>query len=111
MGLKATLSLYIYIYIILLIRDLYLLILSSLMIKIWTRGQILAQKLTFSKLPQNKWVCSPRRHEPNTIRFVSNEHRKREISRSVRQVKQVKILMLTGQSVRMLTWHFRTMMW
>jgi hypothetical protein len=59
-------------------------------IKIWTRGQILAQKSTFSELPQNERERSPRRHEPNATRFVSNGRREREISRSVRIVKQVK---------------------
>jgi hypothetical protein len=83
-------------------------------IKIWTRGQILAQKSMISELPQNKHEHIPRRHEPNATRFVSNGRREREISRFVRQVKQVKILMLTGQSVqsiRMLTWHVHMMMW
>jgi hypothetical protein len=59
-------------------------------IKIWTRGQILAQKSTFSELPQNERERSPRHHEPNATRFVSNGRREREISRSVRIVKQVK---------------------
>jgi hypothetical protein len=59
-------------------------------IKIWTRGQILAQKSTFSELPQNERERSPRRCEPNATRFVSNGRREREISRSVRIVKQVK---------------------
>jgi hypothetical protein len=84
------------------------------LIKIWTRGQILAQKSTFSELPQNEREHSPYRHEPNATHFVSNGRREREISRFVRQVKQVKILMLTGQSVqsiRMMTWHVRMMMW
>jgi hypothetical protein len=60
------------------------------MIKIWTRGQILAQKSTFSELPQNERERSPHHHEPNATRFVSNGRREREISRSVRIVKQVK---------------------
>jgi hypothetical protein len=80
-------------------------------IKIWTRGQILAQKSTFSELPQNERERSPRHHEPNATRFVSNGRREREISRSVRIVKQEKKWMLTVQSVqsvRMLTWHDRT---
>jgi hypothetical protein len=59
-------------------------------IKIWTRGQILAQKSTFSELPQNERERSPRHHEPNAICFVSNGRREREISRSVRKVKQGK---------------------
>jgi hypothetical protein len=49
------------------------------LIRIWTRGQILPQKSKFSELPQNKWVCSPRHHEPNAIRFVSNGHRERKL--------------------------------
>jgi hypothetical protein len=48
-------------------------------IKIWTRGQILAQKSTFSELPQIGRERSPRRHEPNAIRFVSNGRRERKI--------------------------------
>jgi hypothetical protein len=64
--------------------------LRGTMIRIWTRGQILPQKSKFSELPKNKWVCSPRRHEPNAIRFVSNGRRERKLSRSVRQAKQVK---------------------
>jgi hypothetical protein len=59
-------------------------------IKIWTRGQILAQKSKFSELPQNERERSPHHHEPNTTRLVSNGHQEREISRSVRIVKQVK---------------------
>jgi hypothetical protein len=74
------------------------------MIKIWTRGQNLAQKSKFSELPQNEWVRSPRRHEPNATRLGSNGRRMREISRSVRIAKQVKKNVLTVQSVRMLTW-------
>jgi hypothetical protein len=74
-------------------------IVKSWMIRIWTRGQILPQKSKFSELPKNKWVCSPRRHEPNAIRFVSNGRRERKLSRSVRRAKQVKKV-LTGQSVR-----------
>jgi hypothetical protein len=57
------------------------------MIKIWTRGQILAQKSTFSELPQNEREHSPRRHESNAICFVSNGRREREILRSVRIAK------------------------
>jgi hypothetical protein len=49
------------------------------MIKIWTRGQILAQKLMFSELPQIRREDSPRRHEPNAICFVSNRCRERKI--------------------------------
>jgi hypothetical protein len=60
------------------------------LIKIWTRGQILAQKSTFSELPQNECERRPRRHEPNATRFVSNGRREREISRSVQIVKQGK---------------------
>jgi hypothetical protein len=59
-------------------------------IRIWTRGQILLQKSKFSELPQNKWVCIPRRHEPNAIRFVSNGRREQKLSRSVRIAKQEK---------------------
>jgi hypothetical protein len=59
-------------------------------IKIWTRGQNLAQKSKFSELPQNEHERSPRRHEPNATHLGSNGHREREISRSVRIVKQVK---------------------
>jgi hypothetical protein len=73
------------------------------LIRIWTRGQILPQKSKFSELPKNKWVCSPRRHEPNAIRFVSNGRRERKLSRSVRIAKQVKKNVLTGQAV-LLTW-------
>jgi hypothetical protein len=81
------------------------------MIKIWTRGQILAQKSKFSELPQNKRERSPRHHEPNATRLGSNRRREREISRSVRIVKQVKKGTLTVQSVqsvRRLTWHGRS---
>jgi hypothetical protein len=70
------------------------------LIKIWTRGQILAQNSTFSELPQNERERSPRHHEPNAIRFVSNGRREREISRSVRIVKEAKKRTLTGQSVQ-----------
>ena len=59
-------------------------------IKIWTRGQILAQKSTFLEFPQNKRECSPHHHEPNATHFISNKHREREISRYVRIVKQVR---------------------
>jgi hypothetical protein len=59
-------------------------------IKIWTRGQILAQKSTFSELPQNEHERSPRHHEPNATRFISNRRRERKISRSVQIAKQVK---------------------
>jgi hypothetical protein len=59
-------------------------------IKIWTRGQNLAQKSKFAELPQNKWVRSPRRHEPNTIHLGSNGCRMREISCSVQIFKQAK---------------------
>jgi hypothetical protein len=70
------------------------------LIKIWTRDQILAQKSTFSELPQNERECSPRRHESNATCFVSNERREREIWKFVRQVKQAKFLVLTVQSVQ-----------
>jgi hypothetical protein len=80
-------------------------------IKIWTRGQNLAQKSKFSELPQNERVRSPHRHEPNATHLGSNRRRMREISRSVRIVKQAKKNVLTVQSVQMLTWHVRTMMW
>jgi hypothetical protein len=49
------------------------------MIKIWTRGQILAQKSTFSELPQIGREHRPRRHEPNAIRFISNGCREQKI--------------------------------
>jgi hypothetical protein len=48
-------------------------------IKIWTRGQILAKKSTFSELLQNERERSPRHHESNATRFVSNGRREREI--------------------------------
>jgi hypothetical protein len=70
------------------------------LIKIWTRGQILAQKSTFSELPQNERECSPHRHKPNAICFVSNGHREKEIFRSVRIAKQEKKRTLTRQSVQ-----------
>jgi hypothetical protein len=59
-------------------------------IKIWTRGQNLAQKSKFSEFPQNERERSPRRHEPNATHLGSNGRRVSEISRSVRIVKQVK---------------------
>jgi hypothetical protein len=59
-------------------------------IRIWTRGQNLAQKSKFSKLPQNEQVRSPHCHEPNATRLGSNEHRMSEISRSVQIVKHAK---------------------
>jgi hypothetical protein len=80
---------------------------TRLVIRIWTRGQNLAQKSKFLELPQNERVCSPHRHEPNTTRLGSNGHRMSEISRSVRIVKQAKKIVLTVQSVQsvqMLTW-------
>jgi hypothetical protein len=77
-------------------------------IRIWTRGQILPQKSKFSELPKNKWVCSPRRHEPNAIRFVSNGRRERKLSRSVRIAKQVK--KSADWAVRTATWQGRTIM-
>jgi hypothetical protein len=69
-------------------------------IKIWTRGQNLAQKSKFSELPQNERVRSPRRHEPNATHLGSNGRRMREISRSVRIAKQVKKI-VTDCTVRM----------
>jgi hypothetical protein len=63
---------------------------SQVVIKIWTRGQILVQKSNFSELPQNEQERIPHHHEPNATRFVSNRHREREIFRSVRIVKQAK---------------------
>ena len=48
-------------------------------IKIWTKGQILAQKSTFLELPQNKHERSPRYCEPNATRFISNGRLEREI--------------------------------
>jgi hypothetical protein len=81
------------------------------MIKIWTRGQNLAQKSKFLELPQNERVCSPRRHEPNATHLGSNGHRMREISRSVRIAKQVKKKLLTVQSVQDADVACRTMMW
>ena len=73
-------------------------------IKIWTMGQILAQKSMFSEFPQNELERIPHRHEPNTIRLGSNGCRMREISRYVQIVKQAKNNVLTVHSVRMLTW-------
>jgi hypothetical protein len=70
------------------------------MIKIWTRGQNLAQKSTFSELPQNEQERIPHHHEPNATCLGSNRDREREISRSVRIVKQVKKGMLTVQSIQ-----------
>jgi hypothetical protein len=78
------------------------------MIRIWTRGQILPQKSKFSELPKNKWVCSPRRHEPNAIRFVSNGRRERKLSRSVRIAKQVK--KCADWAGRTATWQGRTVL-
>jgi hypothetical protein len=52
---------------------------SGSMIKIWTRGQNLAPKSTFSELPQTGSERSPRHHEPNAIRFVSNRRHERKI--------------------------------
>jgi hypothetical protein len=60
------------------------------LIKIWTRGQNLAQKSKFSELPQNEQERSPHHHEPNATQFGSNRRHMREISRSVRITKQVK---------------------
>jgi hypothetical protein len=54
----------------------------------------------FSELPQIGHERSPRCHEPNATHFISNGHREREISRSVRNAKQVKKGTLTGQSVQ-----------
>ena len=68
------------------------------MIKIWTKGQILAQKSMFSELPQNECERSHCRHEPNATRFVSNGRREREILRSVQIIKKVKKV-LTVQSI------------
>jgi hypothetical protein len=68
-------------------------------IKIETRGQNLAQKSTFLEFPQNEHEHRPCRHKPNATCFVSNRHWQQEILQSVHQVKQAKILMLTGQSV------------
>jgi hypothetical protein len=60
------------------------------LIKIWTRGQNLAQKSMFSKLPQNEQERSPHHQKPNTTQFGSNRRHMREISRSVQITKQVK---------------------
>jgi hypothetical protein len=51
---------------------------TPLMIKIWTRGQNLAQKSKFSELPQNERVRSPHRHEPSATRLGSNGRWMRE---------------------------------
>jgi hypothetical protein len=59
-------------------------------IRIWTRGQNLAQKSKCSESLQNKQVHRPHRHEPNALRTGSNRHRMSEISRSVRFAKQAK---------------------
>jgi hypothetical protein len=84
------------------------------MIKIWTRGQILAQKSTFSELPQNERERSPRHHEPNTIAFrLKRTLGARDIAICPNR-QTGKKRMLTGQSVqsvRMLTWHDRTLTW
>ena len=56
-------------------------------------------------MPQNEWVRSPHRREPNATCLGSNGRRMREISRSVQNVKQAKKGMLIVQSVRMLMWH------
>ena len=63
---------------------------DGILIKIWTRGQNLAQKSKFSELPQNEWVRIPHRHEPNATRLGSNGRQLREISRSVQNDKQAK---------------------
>jgi hypothetical protein len=55
------------------------LVVSVILIKIWTRGQILAKKSTFSELLQNKREHSPRHQKSNATRFVSNGRREREI--------------------------------
>ena len=81
------------------------------LIKIWTRGQILAQKSTFSELPQIRRERSPHRHESNAIRFISNGRRERKIWRSVRKVKQgKKMLTVPVRTVRTATWKGRTIM-
>jgi hypothetical protein len=81
-------------------------------IKIWTRGQILAQKSTFSELPQNEREHSPRHHEPNATSFrLKQKSRARDIAIcSNRQTGKKR--MLTGQSVQddvaeavQVTWH------
>jgi hypothetical protein len=59
-------------------------------IRIWTRGQNLAQKSKFSELPQNERVHNPHRHEPNATRSGSNKCHMSEISCSIRIVKQAK---------------------
>jgi hypothetical protein len=83
------------------------------MIKIWTRGQILAQKSTFSELPQNERERSPCRHEPNATRLISNGHREQEILRFVQIIKQVKKVLIVQsiQSVQMLMWQVHTLTW
>jgi hypothetical protein len=67
-------------------------------IRIWTRGQNLAQKSKCSESPKNKWMHRPCRHEPNALQIGSNGHWMREISRSIQFSKQSKN-MLTVQSV------------
>jgi hypothetical protein len=47
----------------------------EVLIKIWTRGQILTQKSTFSESLQTKREHRPRRCEPNANYFISNRHR------------------------------------
>jgi hypothetical protein len=52
--------------------------------------QILLKNSKCSEFIQIEQEHMPRRHEPNTTRLGSNRHRMREISRSVKNAKQVK---------------------
>jgi hypothetical protein len=76
----------------------------TLVIKIWTRGQNLAQKSKFSELPQNKQVRSPRRHEPNATRLGSNRTSDERDIAICSNLQTGKKKVLTVQSVRTLTW-------
>ena len=59
-------------------------------IRIWTRGQNLAQKSKCSESLQNGQVCRSHPHEPNTLKTGSNGHWMSEISHFFQFAKQTK---------------------
>jgi hypothetical protein len=64
------------------------------------QGSNFSSKINILRIASKRTECSPHCHEPNTTRLGSNGRREREISRSVRIVKQVKKGMLNVQSVQ-----------
>jgi hypothetical protein len=80
-------------------------------IKIWTRGQILLKFQSARNATKTVPLRPSRLPDSGGIFTLSNGHRMEKISRSVRQAKQAKNLMLTvpvQYSPYGLTWQDRT---